>query len=79
MTPLRSAMLHCVMLASCAGCSPVRPEPPPIVVPCPRPVISRELLVPPEHQAMDALANFLGMSPGSAGGTPIALPPSKPN
>ena len=76
---LKNVMLPLAMLCSLAGCSPQRPDPPPVVVPCPPPRISPELLVPPEHQAMDRLLKSLGMEPVNVGATPNASPPSKPN
>ncbi len=41
----------------------------PVVVECPRPVISQELLEPAEHEAMDRLRAFLETLPPSSTGT----------
>lgn len=64
-----------VIATSLGGCS-LRPPLPPVVVPCPKPVVDRELLLPAEHQAMDALQDYLGMPSTNAAGTPgVSTPP----
>ena len=55
-----------------AGCSqpPVRPCPPPVVVPPAKPRVSPELMVPPEHSQVDRLLLSLGCSPVPLGSAP---------
>jgi len=66
------------MLLLLAGCSvqPVQPPAPaPVVLPCPPPRISPELLEPAQTQAMDQLWNLLQGPSGSAAATPGASTP----
>jgi len=62
----QSAITLLLIGTSLAGCSqPLKPSPPPVVIQCQPPAISQELLIPPQHQAIDRLLKTLGMEPVS--------------
>lgn len=76
----RSATALLLIATSLAGCSqPLKPSPPPVVIQCPPPVVSQELLAPPQHQAIDRLLQTLGMPSVSVVTPSRDLPDSKPN
>lgn len=59
-----SVILLLLIATSLAACSqPLKPSPPPAVIPCPPPAISPELLQMPPHQAIDRLLETLQMPP----------------
>lgn len=80
-SPIRPLLLA-AMLSSLAACSlqPPRPPPPaPVVIKTAPPTISPQLLVPPEHQAIDRLLKTLGLPPVNVAMPSSASPPSNPN
>ena len=64
--------LWLLIVTTCVACSPTRPDPAPILIPCQKPSISPELLQEPDHQAMDDLLKLLNELSPSADGTASA-------
>lgn len=61
---------------SLSACSqPQRPEPPPQIVQCPKPLVDKPLLQPAQRQAGEALLKSLPPLSMSAGQTPISSTP----
>lgn len=67
-------LLLLLIATACVACSPVRPDPAPTLIECPKPVISPQLLQSPEHQAMDDLLTLLNELSTSVDGTPSSTP-----
>lgn len=59
-----------------SACSTLPVSSPPQVLSCPKPVVDHPLLLPAEHQSMDALVTFLQTLPPSANVTPPGSMPS---
>lgn len=66
---LRLLLIGTALSSSLAGCSQTRPDPPPQVIACPKPVVDPQLLVPAKQEALSTLQNYLQTLPPSAEGT----------
>lgn len=75
----KSLLIGTLILLWLAGCSPVRPDNPPQVVACPKPVVDKPLLQPAERAKMKALRDSLSTPLTSATATPTGSMPSLPN